>query len=259
MLELPKFFIEKIYSKGVTEKALTAQSRESIDLTLELLELQGLSLTLKEGKYIPSTFLKPLNDQTFCIVDIETNGSKKKQDQVIEIGAIKIKNGKSVDAFNSTLRANTLPDVISKLTGISKEELQKAPHPKEVMQKFRLFLGDAIFIAHALKFDYEFVSEMFERANLGSMLNVGICTIDLAERTIESQKYGLSFLNETLFNEPIALHRAYNDALLTSKLLKLSLKKLPKEVNTLKKLYYFTKNSPRLKKPAKEDKKDEKK
>ncbi len=261
MLELNSTLLQELYHKGISKEALQELTpSEPFSLILELLELQGLSLQKHKNLYRPKAFEKSIKEETFCIVDIETNGSKKSTDQVIEIGAIKIKNGEVIDTFNSLLKSDTLPDAIAKLTSISQEELQNAPAPKAVMQQFKLFLGDAVFVAHALKFDYDFISEMFERAQLGKMYNIGLCTIDLAERTFQSQKYGLKFLNETLFNEPLELHRAFNDALLTSKLFGLILDKLPKEVQSVKELHTYSKQAPKMKRIRKviSSKKEEK-
>ena len=91
--------------------------------------------------------------------------------------------------------------------------LEDAPRLENVLKDFKLFLEDDVFIAHDIKFDYTFISESLEKYNLGKLLNRKICSIDLAQRTIESEKYGLSFLKELLKIEVDNHHRAYYDAL----------------------------------------------
>ena len=112
------------------------------------------------------------------------------------------------------------------------------------------FLGDSVFVGHDAKFDYSFISATMERVGLGKLLNRSLCTIDLAERTIESERYGLAYLNEqlTLYKEATH-HRALSDAMTTAKLLKRTLPLIPKTIRTAEELIAFSKEAKRLKKP----------
>ena len=79
---------------------------EDPELEFELLISNGLPLDF-EGEYVCLKTLKtPINEQVFCIVDIETNGgSPKKGFQIIELGAVKYKNGEIIDKFESLVFA----------------------------------------------------------------------------------------------------------------------------------------------------------
>lgn len=247
MLEPSRQLIDRIYARGVSAEMLLRECSEDLELTLTLLEAHGLSLVEHKGLFRPKKLLEDYQNTIFCIVDIETNGSKLSKDDVIEIGAVKVQNGRIIARFDSLIFTETLPFTIAQLTGIGLDALKKAPHPKEVMHDFKLFLEDHIFVAHALKFDYNFISEMFKRTGLGAMLNPGLCTIDLAERTLSSAKYGLSYLNKSLhLDEDFKQHRAYNDALITSKLLQIILAHLPPEVVTVKELFDFSKQAKKM-------------
>ena len=158
-------------------------------LGLPLIELSSKKLALE-------TTFTPIEKQKFCIVDIETNGSKPTDSQIIEIGAIMYKNGKIVDKFESYVKAEEIPENIVRLTGITVEDVKNAPPLKSVLEKFRLFLGDAVFMAHNVNFDYKFISHSMEEAGFGPLLNRKICSIDLAKKTIEAERYGLGFLIE---------------------------------------------------------------
>ena len=116
------------------------------------------------------------------------------------------------------------------------------------MHKFRLFLGDAVFVGHDAKFDYNFVSAMMEKVGLEPLMNRSVCTIDLAERTIESERYGLAYLNEQLeLYREATHHRALSDAMTTTKLLKRTLPLIPKTIQTCEELIAFSKEAKRLK------------
>ncbi|HEX5710786.1 MAG TPA: exonuclease domain-containing protein, partial [Sulfuricurvum sp.] len=166
------------------------------DLALEMARAQGMNLILDGDTYKFRTAIMPIEQTLFCIVDVETNGSKISHHQIIEIGAVKFQNGTIIDTFESLVYCDSISDQISEITGISVEDTLKAPPLSKVMSDFRLFLGDAVFVGHDAKFDYKFVSAMMDRVGLGVLLNRQLCTIDLAERTFESERYGLAYLND---------------------------------------------------------------
>ena len=124
--------------------------------------------------------------------------------------------------------------------------LENAPRLEKVLKDFKVFLEDDVFIAHDIKFDYTFISESFEKYNLGKLLNRKICTIDLAKRTIESEKYGLSSLKELLNIEVDNHHRAYYDALTTAIIFDKSLENIKKsnnsKIKTVEALITFSKS-----------------
>ena len=121
--------------------------------------------------------------------------------------------------------------------------LEDAPRLENVLKDFKLFLEDDVFIAHDIKFDYTFISESLEKYNLGKLLNRKICSIDLARRTIESERYGLSFLKELLNIEIENHHRAYYDALTTAIIFEKSLQNLDSnKIKTVEELITFSKS-----------------
>jgi DNA polymerase-3 subunit epsilon len=218
------------------------------DTVIELLKAQGMNITLHDGNYRFISTLTPVEDTLFCIVDIETNGSKPSRDQIIEIGAVKLQNGKILETYESLVYCTEISEQIQEITGISVNQTLKAPPMAKVMREFRLFLGDAVFVGHDAKFDYNFVSAMMERVGLQKLLNRSLCTIDLAERTIESERYGLAYMNEQLeLYKEATHHRALSDAMTTTKLLKRTLALIPKFIHNGEELIAFSKEAKRLK------------
>jgi len=181
-------------------------------------------------------------NQEFVIVDIETSGSKSFNSQIIEIGAIKYKKGEIIDRFESFVHAKELPEYITKLTGITLEDLTYAPTQKEVLKKFKEFLGDSVFVAHNVNFDFNFLSDKLEEIGFEKLANRKLCTIDLARRTIQSQRYGLRFLNESLGINTLVHHRAYADALTALKVLEIAFKNIPDEIKSTEDLIDFSKS-----------------
>lgn len=240
----------KLSKNGLSLDELEREFDEPFDLSMELLHAQGLNLIVKEGKYWFETAFTPLNETTFCIVDIETNGSKPQKHQIIEIGAVKVRNHKIIDRFESFVQCNTISIHISNITGITVDDTLKSPPQKEVLKEFHAFLGTSVFVAHDVKFDYTFISAMMERTGLLGLMNRSLCTINLTERTISSYRYGLAYLNEQfeLYKEATH-HRALSDAITATKLFKLTLQYIPQSITTAEDLINFSKEAKRLKRP----------
>ncbi len=242
--------ISRLTSRGLSLKTLKGQLTEELELSIELWKAQGLHIIKYHGYYYFSTKFIPIEEAEFCIVDIETNGSKIEKHQIIELAAIKVKNGQIIDKFESLVHTQEINPHITKITGISANDTTNAPELKDVLMHFKLFLGDAIFVAHDVKFDYSFVSKSLQKIGLEPLLNRSLCSLALAERTIVSYRYALSYLDETLHLNPKARHhRAMSDVITTYGLFLLSLNNLNEHIKTVEDLIKFSKEAPRLKRP----------
>ncbi len=208
-----------------------------------LLQASGYPIEETISGYRLKSMFTPWQEQEYCIIDIETNGSKPGRSQVIEIGAIKMREGKVIDTLESFVSCAYLPEHIIKLTGIEPSDLKDAPSRQEALNTLRSFMGEAVFVAHNANFDYTFLNASFQRFGLGQIGNPTLCTIDLAHRTFKSERYGLAYLNETLNLGLLSHHRAYHDALATSKILLKSFENIPDYVKTTDELIKFSKSS----------------
>ncbi|HIC42829.1 MAG TPA: 3'-5' exonuclease [Sulfurimonas sp.] len=228
------------------------------DFSLELLKAQGAPLYEHQGKFIYKTAIQPLRHGKFCIMDIETNGSKPSTGAtIIELGAVIFQDGKIINTFESFAQCNEIPMNIQKLTGISLDDTLNAPSLKDVMFKFREFLGDSVFVAHDVKFDYNFTSAMMQRVGLEPLSNRKLCTFELAQRSFKAERYGLKHLNKTLnLHTEADHHRALSDAITALELMKVSMQTLPKKVINVEDLIRFSKEAPRLRKEVKKQTKE---
>lgn len=249
--------LTRLSKNGIPKEEFEASLGNDYEFTLELLKAQGMNIILHNGYYRFGSAITSVEDTLFCIVDVESNGSKPSHHQIIEIGAVKLQNGKILETYESLVYCTDISEQIQEITGIKTEQTLKAPALTKVMREFRLFLGDAVFVGHDAKFDYNFVSAMMERVGLERLLNRSLCTIDLAERTFESERYGLAYLNEQLeLYRDATHHRALSDAMTTTKLLKRVLKLIPSTIATTEELIAFSKEAKRMKrlKPEKKEK-----
>ena len=242
--------VSRLSTRGLPLERLKEQIDDSLDYSLELWRAQGLDIVKNKGYYYFSTKFLPLEKAEFCIVDIETNGSKIDKHQIIEIAGVKVKYGKITQRFESLVHCTQINKHITEITGITTEDTKDAPSLKDVLYDFKLFLGDAIFVAHDVKFDYRFISLSFEKIGLEPLLNRCLCSLSLAERSLTSYRYGLSYLEKTFNLHPEATHhRAMSDVLTTYELFKLSLESMEENVNNVEDLIKFSKTAPRKKRP----------
>jgi len=221
---------------------------------VDLLKFQGLPIVIEGEKVILKTSITPYDEYEYCVVDIEVNNSKPNVGQVIEIGAVKIKNLQITDTFEFLIYADEVPKYVERVTGINQKMLKNEASQKEILKKFRLFLGESVFVAHAADFDYNFLAHQFEKENLGELLNRFLCTLTLSQKTIQAERYGLKYLMEELKLPEETHHRALGDAKTTARIFLMCLENLPKEIVTTEDLIEFgapTKNKCKKKKKSK--------
>lgn len=218
-----------------------------------LLQASGYPIEMQDENYLLTTYFTPYEKQKYCVIDIETNGSKPGTSQVIEIGAVMIQNGEVIDRYETFVECAFLPEYITKITGIEPEDLIGAPSRKEALIGLRHFMQDAVFVAHNADFDYSFLNASFERFGLGNIGNPKLCTIDLARRTFESERYGLAYLIDFLGIETATHHRAYSDAVCAAKVMEKSVETLPEYVKSADELLRFSKSSKKERRLKKEN------
>ena len=103
-------------------------------------------------------------EQVYVVVDVETTGGKGEHHRVTEVGAVKVRDGEVIDTFSTLVNPQrTIPPGITRLTGISADMVADAPYFADIADDFARFMGDAIFVAHNVEFDYRFISAEFKR------------------------------------------------------------------------------------------------
>lgn len=222
-----------------------------IESELELLKGAGAPLCVQthngDTYFSLWTMFAKWQDSDLVFVDIETNGAKPQSAEIIEIGALKVRNGEMIESYESFIYADYIPENITELTGITQDDIANAPSKYEVLEQFRQFLGNNIFIAHNVHFDYTFLDYHLRRCGMFGLLNPKLCTLELARRTILAKRYALSYLNEFLgIHTPIS-HRAYADALTAFRIFHIAQLMFPESVHSVQELIDFSKG--RLKLP----------
>lgn len=166
-----------------------------------------------------------MNDAKFCFVDIEVTNSKVEVGELMEIGAVITRADKILGKFRTFCNCKDIPENIAQLTGINNEMLKFAPKTGVVLENFRRFCKDSIFVAHNVSFDYNFLFHTYIKHGMLPLLNPFICTVQLASKFIDSPRYKLSFLNEYLNIGKCNMHRALPDAIVCKEVFKACLDK----------------------------------
>jgi len=234
---------KKLSSKELEDILLHDKDNiDSIDTIANLMIANGFPMEQNGDCFFLNTINTLYKDEIFCFVDIETNGSKPDKAQIIEIGALKVQNGKIIDKFESFIYNENVPKHIEKITNINTSQLKNAPQAIEALKDFKIFLSNSIFLAHSVVFDYNFISYYLDKFHLGKLENRKICTLKFAQKMIKSQKYSLSYFNEYLDLGQDSMHRAYVDAYVSYKLFEQCLKDIPQDIKTTEDLIKFIHN-----------------
>lgn len=159
----------------------------------------------------------PLEGTTYVVFDTETTGfNAAGGDQMIEIGAVKLKDGEIIDRFDELINPGYhIPDHISELTCITDDMVKDSDTEEEVTKRFLSWVGDCPLVAHNAKFDISFISMAMKKYNLGEFNYTVLDTLELSH--ILDQAYARHSLSALVkrYNVPWeedAHHRADYDA-----------------------------------------------
>ena len=168
-----------------------------------------------------------IEDTTFVVFDLETFGLNSHKNEIIEIGAIKLKGTRIIDTFSSFVNPNKIiPKKISELTHITQDMVDNAPTIEDVLPKFLEFTKDAVMVAHNSAFDMGFIRREAKKYLGIDYKPAVIDTLQMARDLYPDLKgYNLDRLNKTFKLSLENHHRAIDDAQSTAKLFIMFLEK----------------------------------
>ena len=153
-------------------------------------------------------------DREFVIFDVETTGLSSVYDTIIEIGAVKMKNGEVLERFDKFINPHhPLSEQTINLTSITDEMVSAADDEDVVIKQFQDFYGDLPLCGHNVQFDVGFVNAALRRAGLSEITQPVVDTLEVSRllhpeqnrHTLDSlaKKYNVSLEHH---------HRANQDA-----------------------------------------------
>ena len=130
---------------------------------------------------------KVMLDETYVVFDFETTGfNAGGEDSIIEIGAVKIKDGMIIDRYDELINpGRSLPSKIVELTNITDEMLKDKENEENAVKRFIEWFGDCPMVAHNAKFDVSFLEMAYKKYALGEFKNPVIDTLELS-RTLDT-------------------------------------------------------------------------
>ncbi|MBR5247665.1 MAG: 3'-5' exonuclease [Lachnospiraceae bacterium] len=156
---------------------------------------------------------------SYISIDLETTGLNPKLDKIIEIGGVKVLDGKVTDTFSTFISPGMkLKEQVVELTGIRDEMLTDAPPLDEVMPKLRAFLEELPLLGHRILFDYSFLKKAavdrkltFEKKGLDTLKIARRYLPGLEHRTLEflCNHYGIGHTAHRALGDAMATHELY--------------------------------------------------
>lgn len=183
--------------------------------------------------------------KNYTVIDLETTGFSTRYNDIIEIGCIKIRDGKIIDKYQTLIKPpDPIPYLIECMTGIKNEMVADAPSFSEIAQSVWDFLKDEIIVGHNVSFDVNFLYDNFFNTFNKKFQNDWVDTLRLSRKIVrEIRHHGLMDLcsyfriSIELDNETFLHHRAINDCLIANDILKGLAIKIEKENIDLEELF----------------------
>ena len=154
---------------------------------------------------------------TYVVFDLETTGFSPLVNKIIEIGAVKVQDGKIVDRFSTFVNPKVpIPFQIEELTSIRDDMVMDAPTIEEILPKFMVFCEGAIMVAHNADFDMSFIKHNCREQGLRCTFTI-VDTVALARILLPHlNRFKLDTVAKAL-NVPLGFHhRAVDDAACTA-------------------------------------------
>ncbi len=107
---------------------------------------------------LSADLLRQIKFDDFVVIDLETTGLEPTQDKIIEIGAVRFVNGVEKETFETLIDPERpIPDFITKLTGISDDQVKDSPKIDDKFEELQSFIGHSPLIGHQVNFDISFL------------------------------------------------------------------------------------------------------
>lgn len=148
----------------------------------------------------------------YVVFDLETTGFDPNTNKIIEIGAIKYKGNKEVERFNYLINPQmNIPTKITKLTGITNEDVANCKTIDIILPKFIKFIENNLLVAHNGSFDFSFIEKALDDLEIKDFNNKNIDTLYIARNTIKDcSNHKLETL-KAYFHLNYDSHRALSD------------------------------------------------
>jgi len=189
-------------------------------------------LLAQSREYFASLDLgKPLQEYDFVVLDTELTGLKVNKDEIVSIGAVRIREMRidiQESLYYCVCPTREVPKQSVLVHGITPAQASKAPPLKDVFLKLLEYCGNSVIIGHNINLDMGVINRCLQQNFRGVLYNLCVDTMRLARVYQErhwagapegfniARSYNLKALSQE-FNLPLfPEHNAFNDALQTA-------------------------------------------
>lgn len=176
------------------------------------------------AKYVPD----------YVVFDLETTGVSVQRDEIIEISALKVKDGAVTETFSTLVNpGRPIPGAASAVNHITDEMVADAPDIAAALPQFLAFAGDCVLVGHNIQsFDLHFLNRALEKLYGRTLPNDYIDTLYMARRCLpQLSRHRLVDLALHFGISAEGAHRALSDCLMNQKCFE-EMAKLLKNVGT---------------------------
>src|SRR3989338_4877112 len=179
-------------------------------------QMAGCLTAFKFSYALMFSFNRTFN-QEFVVLDLETTGLSSWDHEIIEVGALLLRNFVPCGQFHSLVRpTKPISKGAEEVHGITIEMVKDAPSLKEVLPKLLKFIGDRTIIAHNAKFDLGFLQTAVQKIMGREFQNSTIDTLSLSRTIFPFESHALGALAKELKIEMKQAHRYLDDCLATA-------------------------------------------
>ncbi len=195
----------------------------------------------------------PISHYEFVVIDTELTGLNPRRDEIVSIGAVKIKEMriKLGETFHTYVKPKgELPKDSTLIHRITPQALESAPKIEEIFEELTIFLNKCLIVGHYIGLDMGFINRAAKEILGGKLHNPCIDTLRLAqvyqeklwENYYDQFNYSISYsLNDLARHHNLPefpAHDALQDAIQAAYLFLFLVKKLRRGgLTTLKELY----------------------
>ena len=180
-----------------------------------------LDLAVYESGSLVEEFYETFQNKRVVVFDTETTGTDTDNDDIIQIAAVEIVNGKIGETFETYIKTDKDLEKTVSIHHITPEFLEKkGVCKKEALKAFREFIKDSALIAHNAEFDIAIINSNLSRENLPAIDNDYFDSIEITKRLFPKlPSYKLEYLLERFEIEGVNSHNALDDVKATANLL----------------------------------------
>ena len=200
-----------------SDEVLPIQNEESI-VAYKYVTPRPFESQRQANLFEESSYSYEAKNQNYVVYDFETTGIDPNNDEIIEIGALKIEKGKFSEVFSTLVRPKKLiPPEATKVNRITNEMVKDAYSIEQILPDFYLFCKDCQMVGYnSIAFDYLFLDSAAKKIGI-KFSNTQLDAFLLAKQKIKDIfNYKLASVAKYLDVNLIGAHRALNDVIATA-------------------------------------------